>query len=141
VATRCYLARLKAERRDSERSTEYRAQVGHPHSAGSRNEHGMGQAKQRGSKDEREAQAKAKVESIKPASIVCNQCQAAITEVHTMDTRGLDGIDGAFAGMCSCGHTTWAIAGDPNAVAELAASMEETMDEQFILGSMPRPTK
>lgn len=100
----------------------------------------MGQAKQRGTKEQREAQAKAKIESLKPASIVCNHCKAEITEVHTMDTHGMRGIDAAFAGMCSCGHTTWAIAGDPEAAAGLAASMEETMGQEVIVGSMPRST-
>jgi hypothetical protein len=101
----------------------------------------MGQAKQRGTQQERETQARARVESLKPASIVCNHCKEEITEVHTMDTRGVQGIDGAFAGICSCGHTTWAVAGGPEATAALAASMQETTGQRPIMGSMPRPTK
>lgn len=97
----------------------------------------MGQAKQRGTKEQREAQAKAKVEALKPLSIVCNHCQADITEVHTMDARGIQGVDAAFAGMCSCGHTTWAIAGNPNAVADFAESMQSAVGEEAIVGSMP----
>ena len=96
----------------------------------------MGQAKRRGSIEEREAHANARVESLKPTSIVCYHCQAEIADVHTIDTRGLNGIDGAFAGRCSCGHTTWAIVGNPNAVAELAESMQSTMGEEAIVGSM-----
>jgi len=99
----------------------------------------MGQAKQRGTKEQREAQAKAKIEAFKPASIVCNHCKAEITEVHTMDMRGMRGLDAAFAGMCSCGHTTWAIAGDREAAAGLAASMEETIGQEVMVGAMPRP--
>lgn len=101
----------------------------------------MGQAKQRGTKQEREAQAKAKVEALKPTSIVCNYCKAEITDVHVMDTRGLRGIDGAFAGMCSCGHTTWAIAGTQEASAELIASMEEAIGQETLIGSMPRSNR
>jgi hypothetical protein len=101
----------------------------------------MGQAKQRGNKQEREAQAKAKVQSLKPATIECNFCKEAITDVNVMDTRGMQGIDGAFAGMCACGHTTWALAGNPEAVADFAVSLEATMGHEAIIGSIPYPAK
>jgi len=97
----------------------------------------MGQAKQRGSREERTAQAVARVETIKPKAIVCNHCKAEITDVHTMDVRGMRGIEGAFAGMCECGHTTWAVAGHPEAVAGLMESLHETTGGESILGSMP----
>ena len=97
----------------------------------------MGQAKQRGSRDERAAQALAKVEAIKPKVIICNNCKAEITDVHTMDVRGMVGIEGAFAGMCECGHTTWAVAGHPDAVAGLMESLHKTTDGESIIGSMP----
>jgi uncharacterized protein with PIN domain len=66
----------------------------------------MGQAKQRGSTEERAAQAIARIEAIKPKFIVCNNCKEQITDVHVMDSRGMVGIDGAFAGTCACGHST-----------------------------------
>jgi hypothetical protein len=97
----------------------------------------MGQAKQRGSRDERAAQAVARVEAIKPKAIVCNNCKAEITDVHTMDVREMVGIDGAFAGMCDCDHTTWAVAGQPGAVAGLMESLHETTGGESIIGSMP----
>jgi hypothetical protein len=59
----------------------------------------MGQAKQRGSQAERVKEAKAKIEALKPATIVCNSCQKDITDIHVMDTRGMTGITAAFAGM------------------------------------------
>lgn len=101
----------------------------------------MGQAKNRGTFEQRATQALAKIEAMKPASIVCNHCKAAITDVHIMDTKGLRGIDGAYAGICSCGHTTWAIASDPEAAARLAESIDATTGQEAIIGSMPRPTK
>ena len=101
----------------------------------------MGQAKNRGTLEERAAQALAKIEAMKPANILCNHCKAEITDVHVMDTHGLRGIDGAYAGMCSCGHTTWAIAGDPQAAAGLAESIDATMGQEALIGSMPRPIK
>jgi hypothetical protein len=36
----------------------------------------MGQAKYRGTKDDRAAQAIARIEALKPKFIVCNNCQA-----------------------------------------------------------------
>lgn len=95
----------------------------------------MGQAKQRGSQKERAKQAREKIEMMKPAMIVCNACKAEITDIHAMDTRGMPGIQAVFAGMCSCGNTTQAMLGDPDAVADLVMAMEETNGEQGILGS------
>ena len=80
----------------------------------------MGQAKQRGSQEERAKQAREKIEAMKPAMIICNACQAEITDVHAMDARGMPGIRAVF---------------DPEAVADLVVAMEETIGEQGILGS------
>jgi hypothetical protein len=96
----------------------------------------MGQAKRRGSTEERAALAIALIDSIKPKFIVCNNCEAEIADVHVMDSRGMIGITGAFAGICSCGHTTWAMAGDPAAVASAMSSLRETMGAESILGTM-----
>jgi len=95
----------------------------------------MGQAKQRGSQEERAKQAQEKIEAMKPSVIVCNGCKAEIADVHSMDTRGMPGIDAVFAGICDCGSTTHAMLGDPKAVAELVEAMEATMGGQGILGS------
>jgi hypothetical protein len=95
----------------------------------------MGQAKQRGSLEERARQAQEKIEALKPSMIVCNECKGEITDVHAMDTRGMPGIRAVFVGVCGCGCTTHAMIGDPSAVAELAEAMEATMGEQGILCS------
>lgn len=95
----------------------------------------MGQAKQRGSREERAKQAQEKIEAMKPAMIICNACKAEITDIHAMDTRGMPGIQAVFAGMCGCGNTTHAMLGDRDAVADLVMAMEETIGEQGILGS------
>lgn len=95
----------------------------------------MGQAKQRGSQEERAKQAREKIEMMKPTAIVCNACKAEITDIHAMDTRGMPGIQAVFAGMCNCGNTTHAMIGDPDAVADLVVAIEETNGEQGILGS------
>ncbi|BBB64226.1 hypothetical protein UNDKW_5953 (plasmid) [Undibacterium sp. KW1] len=84
----------------------------------------MGQAKNRGTLEQRAADAKAKLDSIKPAGIVCNECKADILEIQTMNTRGMPGIAGVFAGVCACGSTTYAMQGDKEAIADLMLAME-----------------
>jgi hypothetical protein len=96
----------------------------------------LGQAKLRGSKELRIAEALAKIEPMKPRSIVCNNCKAELTDIGIMNTKGMRGIDAAFAAHCeACDHNTWAVRGDPNAVAELFAAMEETTGEEVKLGT------
>jgi hypothetical protein len=95
----------------------------------------MRQAKQRGSKEVRAAQAIAKIEASKPSSIVCNNCNAAITDVHVMDSHGMDGINGAFAGVCECGHTTWSLAGQPDVVRRAMVSLQEAIGGESIVRS------
>lgn len=95
----------------------------------------MGQAKKRGSQAERTQEAKSRADALKPETIVCNSCQKDITEVFAMDTRGMDGITGAYAGMCECGSSTFALSGDPDAVADAAIVLNATMGEEPLVGS------
>lgn len=102
----------------------------------------MGQAKQRGSQAERIAQAKARVDAFKPEHIGCNNCQAHITDIQTMDTRGMPGIDAVFAGICpDCGQCTYAMHGDPDAVADLNEAMNAAMSHEGILDFQLLPKK
>ena len=55
----------------------------------------MGQAKQRGTVEQRIAQAQAKIEESRPEKLVCNGCGADVTSINPVSTRGLRGIDGA----------------------------------------------
>lgn len=85
----------------------------------------MGQAKRRGSREQRISDAKAKSEAMKPDSITCNNCKAEITEITVLDTRNMDGVESAFAGICpECEETTWAVRGDPEAVADVMVALE-----------------
>jgi hypothetical protein len=88
----------------------------------------MGQAKSRGSQADRIAQAVARVEAMKPASIMCNHCKAEIKDIHVVDSRNMDGIKAAFVGMCECGHSTFALHGAPDAVAKAMIALEESME-------------
>ena len=76
----------------------------------------MGQAKLRGTRQQRVEQAHAKIESTRPEKLVCNSCQADVVDIHPVSTRGLSGIDAIWMGQCACGYTTFAAAGKPEAV-------------------------
>lgn len=76
----------------------------------------MGQARRRGDRDQRIAQAHAKIAASRPDQLVCNDCGAAVTDIHPVSTRGLAGIDSIWVGQCQCGQTTFAAAGKAEAV-------------------------
>lgn len=92
----------------------------------------MGQAKLRGSKDERVAQAQAKIEATRPEKLVCNGCGADVTTIHPVSTRGLRGIDAIWVGQCDCGQTTFAASGDPKSVQAFFDALSE--DSELTLG-------
>ncbi|MCM3609527.1 hypothetical protein M4D49_29055 [Cupriavidus pauculus] len=96
----------------------------------------MGQAKQRGTKEQRIAQAKEKLAALRPETLVCGACQTAFSEFEAMDTRGMRGIDAAFAGQCpSCRETVIAFKGEPDAVADAAIAWQDAMGVDGKLGS------
>lgn len=93
----------------------------------------MGQAKLRGSRTERVAEAHAKIEATRPEKLVCNHCGADVTRLNPVSTRGLRGLDSIWLGQCDCGHTTFAANGDPKAVQAFFAALSE--DAELTLGS------
>lgn len=81
-----------------------------------------------------------KIEALKPDHIVCNNCQAILAEIITLDSRGMKGIEAAFFAYCSaCNHDTWAIRGDPVAVAELSMAMEDVTGHKGKIGVATAP--
>jgi hypothetical protein len=95
----------------------------------------VGQAKNRGSQEQRIAEAKAKVEALKPEKMTCNKCESDITEIQVMDTRGMDGVDAVLAGICpNCGETTLAFLGDPEKVADAMLAYQDFTGQKGILG-------
>ena len=86
----------------------------------------MGQAKNRGNREERIAQAKARQEALRPDKLICNHCAAEVHELEELDVGGMEGIEAGFAGICGqCGQTTWAFRGDNDAIATVMAQIEE----------------
>jgi hypothetical protein len=93
----------------------------------------MGQAKQRGSLEQRVAQAQAKIEATRPEKLVCNHCSADVTQINPVSTRGLRGLEAIWVGQCECGHTTFAASGDPKAVEAFFFALSE--NSELTLGS------
>ncbi|MEI7429977.1 MAG: hypothetical protein WCL27_05930 [Betaproteobacteria bacterium] len=96
----------------------------------------MGQAKQRGSLEQRIFAAKDRVEAMKPKSLICNDCKAEITEIQVMDTKGADGIDAAYAGICpACNSSTYAVRGRRESVEAFMMGMAKASGEVPLLGT------
>lgn len=93
----------------------------------------MGQAKRRGNVEQRIAQAQARIEATRPEKLVCNGCNAEVTAIHQVSTRGLRGIDAIWVGQCSCGQTTFAATGDSKAVQAFFDALNT--DAELVLGS------
>lgn len=64
---------------------------------------------------------------MKSEKIVFNSCKENITDIQVLDSRGKDGIQAAFAGICTCGCSTFAMKGNPEAVAAAVDAPQETM--------------
>ena len=96
----------------------------------------MGQAKRRGTLDDRIAQANARIEATRPEKLVCNGCGTDVTTIHPVSTRGLSGIDAIWVGQCECGQTTFAASGDPRAVQAFFDALGS--DAELTLGSQSR---
>ena len=88
----------------------------------------MGQAKQRGTVEQRAAQAQAKIEATRPEKLVCNGCSADVTSIHPVSTRGLRGIEAIWVGQCECGQTTFAASGEPKAVEAFFFALSENTE-------------
>lgn len=96
----------------------------------------MGQAKRRGDIEQRIAQAQARIEATRPEKLVCNGCNADVTAIHPVSTRGLRGIDAIWVGQCVCGQTTFAASGEPKAVQAFFDALNT--DAELLLGSQSR---
>lgn len=88
----------------------------------------MGQAKRRGNREERIAQAKKIIEELMPKEIKCNVCGLLTSEITSHDARGLDGVTGVYVGNCDkCQNKTIAMTGDPQRVKSIMSLLAEGM--------------
>lgn len=93
----------------------------------------MGQAKRRGSQEERVAQAQARIEATRPEKLICNGCKAEVSDLHPVSTRGLRGLQAIWVGQCGCGQTTFSAVGEPQAVEAFFTALSE--NAELTLGS------
>lgn len=95
----------------------------------------MGQAKIKGSFEQRQAQALAKARAQFPASVNCNNCGDELSEIQAMDVRGMPGMRLAGAAICaSCTQTTWVLDGTPEAIEKMQEFMDEMHGEEAKIG-------
>ena len=95
----------------------------------------MGQAKIRGSRESRAAEAANKVQKSKPPALVCNACQATLPHAIAMDVSSLQGIEVAYQAHCAaCDQDTWAVRGENTAVRAFYAALEKAAGQTVQLG-------
>lgn len=98
----------------------------------------MGQAKLRGTPEQRKQAAIERQLALRPKYIKCNHCQAELTDMTPMDISDIKGIDAAFAAHCpQCGHDTFAIKGEREAVAQMHMAIEDAAGSQALAGVVP----
>jgi len=90
----------------------------------------MGQAKRRGSREERTQQSIKKTEELLPEFLTCNSCSTKVYDLNLLPTEGISGIEVACAGICpDCGDSTWGINGDPEATQQLMEILSEELNQ------------
>lgn len=101
----------------------------------------MGQAKLKGTFEQRQAQAIAKARAQFPQSVKCNNCSSDLTEINPMDVRGMPGMRLAGAANCSnCSSTTWVLDGSPDGLALFQTFLDEEHGQQAKVGFAAKPT-
>ncbi|ABE47247.1 conserved hypothetical protein (plasmid) [Polaromonas sp. JS666] len=100
----------------------------------------MGQAKIRGTHEERAAQAKTTARAQFPATVKCNHCETDISEIEPMDVRGMTGMRLAGGAICpNCSYTTWVLDGTPEALAQMQAFLNEEHGAEAQTGRALKP--
>ncbi len=91
----------------------------------------MGEARRRGTLEERIASARARADALRPAFIVCNGCAARLEDVARVDVAPMPGLDAVHVARCSaCDAETYDAQGTPEALRAFA----EFMRSQTTLG-------
>jgi hypothetical protein len=95
----------------------------------------MGQAKRRGSEEQRRAQAITAARVALPESVKCNECQADLTEIEPMNLRGMVGLRAAGLARCGCGCVTWVVDGTSEAKEAFAEFMSAEHGDGLKVGT------
>lgn len=81
----------------------------------------MGQAKRRGSAEQRAADAIARDRARFPETVHCTQCNEVLTAIQSVDTGSISGLSSAGGAECpTCGGVTWVFNGTQDAVQRAA---------------------
>jgi len=100
----------------------------------------VGHANIKSNRATRVAKALAKIEALKPDHIVCNNCQAHLTDLVTLDSRQMEGIEAAFAARCElCDQDTWALKAGTNTVADASTAIDSVTGEVGKIGVTNKP--
>ena len=100
----------------------------------------MGQANIKGNRATRVAKALAKIEELKPDHIVCKNCHAHLTDLVTLDSCQMEGIEAAFAARCElCDQDTWALKAGTNAVADVSTAIDSVTGGVGKIGVTNKP--
>ena len=102
----------------------------------------MGEAKRRGSQEQRKDLATTSMRERFPAFVTCNHCEVKLSEIHPMDVRGMPGLHLAGAAHCgACEHTTWVLDGTQEGLALFQEFMaSEHGEEGVTYGVALKPT-
>jgi hypothetical protein len=85
----------------------------------------VGQADIKANRAMRVEKALARIEALKPDHIVCKNCQAHLTDLVTLESSHMEGIEAAFAARCElCEHETWALKAGRNTVADVSTATD-----------------
>lgn len=99
----------------------------------------MGQAKSRGSAEQRKAQAIAAARAAQPATVKCNDCQTELSNIEPVNVRAMPGLVAAGAAHCQCGSSTWMVDGTPEAKAAFAEFLAQEHGDTLKVGTASRP--
>ena len=102
----------------------------------------MGEAKRRGSQVTRKEEAVTILRARFPAFVKCNQCQAELSDINPLDTRGMSGLRLAGIAHCSaCEHETFVLDGEPEALAAFQEFMASERGDEVSSGVALKPPK
>ena len=100
----------------------------------------MGQANSQADRARRLKKALAKIEELKPDHVVCKNCHAHLTDLVTLDSSQMKGIEAAFAARCEkCNQETWALKAGKNTITDLSTAIDSVTGEVGNSGVADKP--
>lgn len=101
----------------------------------------MGQAKNRGSVEQRVKEAIARERAKFPETVKCNNCQKDLSEITPLTgDLGIEGLRLAGVANCEdCESTTWVLDGTDEALAKVSFAMDAIHDGDVKSGLALKP--